>query len=218
MVPKGISDECIKTVQKGKGKNMDMFEQMQYIITMTRCFDLLEENTEKTFQVMKEDWESNDAFNRIQNWIGKSESLEKDIRQDLESWKEKTHLNKQINSIPFPDVKNELQQRIQRRDKIVIDDVMKLLNIVIKEGWSIGVVKLLSKYVATLLMEYMDIYLLARIFKSREYNNIIIYVGDAHAEYYREFLARMGLPVYKETRSSDDYVTCIDVQKFIPFF
>ncbi len=72
----------------------------------------------------------------------------------------------------------------------------------------------------------MDGYLLARIFKKfknvknqpEEPHNIIIYVGDAHAEHYRDFLKKLGFKEHKH-KTQLLYERCLHLQKFPqPFF
>jgi len=72
----------------------------------------------------------------------------------------------------------------------------------------------------------MDMYLMGRVFRKfgnePESSNIIIYVGDAHAEFYRDLLLRMTfqengyIPTKKEGEVG---FQCLDISQFkLPFF
>ena len=65
----------------------------------------------------------------------------------------------------------------------------------------------------------LDLYLLARLFRSFQGNpaqNVLIYVGDAHAEMMRGFFKDLGLKEIQKVRSEK---SCIDISGFKkPFF
>ncbi len=63
------------------------------------------------------------------------------------------------------------------------------------------------------IMTVMDFYLIARSFRFS--NNVIIYVGDAHANVYRELLDFLGFEEINIVRNQSQ---CLDISEFRPFF
>ena len=63
----------------------------------------------------------------------------------------------------------------------------------------------------------MDIYVLARIFKNPEFKYIVIYVGDSHAEAYRNILNRLGFQIRREYVNPSE-TKCVPIEPFKPFF
>jgi hypothetical protein len=71
------------------------------------------------------------------------------------------------------------------------------------------------------LIEMMDIYLMARIFKNSEFKHIIVYVGDLHATTYRDLLDEFGFKLRKSyglRGKSKAYTKCVPIKPFEPFF
>jgi hypothetical protein len=75
---------------------------------------------------------------------------------------------------------------------------------------------------------FMDMYALARIFRSfrqvpgkysDDPTHVIIYAGDAHSQNYRRVLKKLGFKLVQETRSEKRYHQCLDISRFHqPFF
>ena len=77
--------------------------------------------------------------------------------------------------------------------------------------------------------QIMDIYLLSRVFRMFSHhesrslngsiNNVIIYVGDAHADEYRRILLSLGFSMdYRAQKAEGGTSSCLDVSDFWPIY
>jgi hypothetical protein len=62
----------------------------------------------------------------------------------------------------------------------------------------------------------MDVYLMARIMKNSEFKHIVIYVGNWHANVYRQWLHELGFQERKNINSGES--KCIRINEFYPLF
>lgn len=155
-------------------------------------------------------------------------------------------LEKQLEHIKNNDVKTKLIQYIEHninmqanKDNsyniaLSLEKMIDILKMVKKQATSDNVESLLLKtdiikhadnlYMGMLksLVYYMDMYLLARLFRefkskrgfnSHEPKYVIIYAGNSHAEHYREFLKILDFDMLKEIKVSNKYDNCIDIRE-----
>jgi hypothetical protein len=146
-----------------------------------------------------------------------------DMKTHIDIFLEKVGVRKEINRIREKEVKHYLEELLEDE----IDETFKqikeiqillyqLQNSFNKEkDKMLGYLKNLR---AVFLERFMDIYLLARVFKNSNFKHIIIYVGDVHAQYYRTCLDELGFITRNSIGLSDEDKTCVDVRSFGTFF
>lgn len=113
---------------------------------------------------------------------------------------------------------NYYRQRISDLPKF-ITEVEEYIS-VLKRGYvNHGTSRKLGKQLIIIYSIVLDLYLLGRIFRKFQDadspTNILIYVGDAHAEAIRGFLTQLGFEKIHEVQSEND---CVDVSEFGGFF
>jgi hypothetical protein len=105
--------------------------------------------------------------------------------------------------------------------------ILKILQLEIDKNMltptdAINRINIITKFIA-LYVWIMDAYLIGRLFKANykpKISNIMIYVGDRHANNYINILTRIGFKIINrvESNTKDDF-QCIDVRSFKqPFF
>jgi hypothetical protein len=137
-------------------------------------------------------------------------------------------LTKEVKKVKDPNIKNFLkkyldnwrQKQVRNLKKYLSDMIIQLENFLqdIEENVS----ELAEEFDESFLMLQTDIYTMARIFKrvsggAPEFDNVIIYTGDAHSTFYRNVLDNFEFEV-KDSFQSPDEVRCVDIREFKPFF
>lgn len=140
---------------------------------------------------------------------------------------------KQLENIEFPqiyqDIKNELiHHYIKKWISIIFDNLDFLRNIIDKTPLELNKDndKIFNIQQSMLKNDkIMDVYLLSRLFKKHQNapssQNIIIYVGLNHANFYKDFFQRHGFKSIRSTSSIDNNRDhqCINISNFKqPFF
>lgn len=161
---------------------------------------------------------------------------------ELIRFEELSHLKKDILAIPFPVIREDLFERMidaRQTNLQIAKHIFDALNeynhsiqelqddLDLQDVYYEGIEALVydlckvSGYDVRYLMEYMDIYLLSRIFKT--YRNgpdtkrVIIFVGETHAEAYRKQFSQWGF-ISQIIQSDNDY-NCVRVPaEHLPFF
>jgi hypothetical protein len=175
------------------------------------------------------------------DWVELNQ-LTKDPMKYLESTKTKTKIHKQYSKLQYP----ELEKEIENFYKSIIIDLFRqylheqfitstktileldndLKNIEKRLEKSIEIT---TKVLLMGISRLMDLYLVSRMFRkfknikgrfSEPPTNIIVYVGEQHAENYRRFLDYLGFSkVSSESKNENKDFQCLDVTKFKqPFF
>ena len=156
------------------------------------------------------------ANERVKNHIKQMKNYVKDdiLNQHIIKFTEKVGIVKQIAKVQDATVRTKLTSRYN----IEIDKTFDILKDAIFNWqcieYNITAVSKLNKLwkdVGDYLMDFMDIYLLARIFKNPNFKYIIIYVGNSHAEKYRHFLNDCGFQLVNKEESNK---TCVNIENF----
>jgi GTP-binding protein EngB required for normal cell division len=134
--------------------------------------------------------------------------------REVDSFLDRSGVTKEVNKVQDPFISTELKKMLNI-GKTHVYNLVRDLFILRKDTAPKDIVDLMRSMYANFLIEFMDIYLLARIFKNSDFKNIIIYAGDYHARVYRSFLKRIGVSTIREIHSEK---TCINVGAFEPFF
>jgi GTP-binding protein EngB required for normal cell division len=137
--------------------------------------------------------------------LGKSMDDDQLMRH-VDSFLEQAGVTKEVYKVQDPFIQAELKTLLDVGKKRTCNHIKQVMETKQMSGLS----------TADFLIEFMDIYCLARIFKNSNYKHIIIYAGDYHARVYRAFLQRIGVSTRRATDSFDQ--TCINVGTFEPFF
>lgn len=142
-------------------------------------------------------------------------------------------INKQIQNIPFENVRNLILSYKKSipsfyYNKEIFDILRKEDLNEMKEKES--VLRQYGKLLSNSASQIMDLYVMARMFRkfkkpaiSETPENIIIYVGNTHAAYYRFFLKNLEFDLVNVTVTGDnksaDSFQCLDIRGFnYPFF
>lgn len=156
------------------------------------------------------------------------------VDTDEKSIYEKSKIAKQYNNIKDPNVRKILDEfktvKLTSLQKIKdsILEIIKTLNTIIKvsdnpklnKSESLQILRttfepLIDIASKTTICHIMDLYLLARLFRS--YKNapdakyVIIYVGENHAETYKIALSKLGFTISFHRKSPPKFNNCIDI-------
>ena len=132
-------------------------------------------------------------------------------------------IRKQINSIKDPNIQGYLLTSFLERSTIAADRLWSLQKSNSKDYPAIVFESV------ELCVAIMDLYLMARLFRnfktvegkySKSPENIVIYAGDYHANYYRSALEQLGFKTRRSIASKTDGndFQCLNVKEFYPWF
>jgi hypothetical protein len=156
------------------------------------------------------------------------------ITNELIQYEEISHVHKNIRAVSDPLIRGELENRLLNVRNETLQQLVSLSDLLreyyteydtngtINPDKMRTIIELMIK--DNFLMEYMDIYLLSRIFKSfkdgPDTSRIVIFVGDAHANKYRESLREWGFNEQViQDRSYYGDTNCVHVPaEHLPFF
>jgi hypothetical protein len=159
--------------------------------------------------------------------------LEKNIPEVRPSLLKESKIMKQIEAINDPEIIEilELKARVALRnlainfDKNSINNILKTIKefALTKQLPNEKLLALLPKYhiLINSMVGFMDIYLLARLFKSPDAKNVIIFVGETHATYYNNLFGKLGfiLSGFSESKQRAKNYQCVSLKPFkLPFF
>jgi hypothetical protein len=174
--------------------------------------------------------ESGTVTTEIINFLNNIQLDMNNILKQLEIFEDISHLNKNINAITIPFIREDLEDRkiIARRQNF--EYAKNLIETLQEYIYEVENAKNTEEYLLETILEhkyfflkdYMDIYLLSRIFKTfkdgLDTERVIIYVGDAHADDYREQLTNWGF-VQQIIQSNNNDNTCVHIpSRYLPFF
>ena len=168
-----------------------------------------------------------------------AQKKQNDIIKDMESFLDVSGFNKELSKLQaglrvrFTQKVDEFKQKdINIATEIIkvvgenISDFEKFMDgandaTTLKKSFEI--IRKIKNHVGDFIIGFMDIYLLARVFKNPEFKHIIIYVGNNHAQYYRTFLKDIGFESFDPFNSQQIALqtttkACVDVKPFEPFF
>ena len=211
-------------------KEMEPFNDFRYYyLNLIRYYntreEIYKENLEQT-RIKK-----NDIINNL------SDLLDKGI--DYLIYISKT--NKQLDNLEFHDLKPLIKTYFGNKIRVLlknfnIDKVKNIFSVgdeMIKGKFpnkkEIDIIKTFSTQILDFTSYLMDMYLFSRMFrkfKKTEKNhsepptNIVIYVGDWHAENYRKLLDLLGFTskISQSKKEGTDF-QCVNISKFVqPFF
>lgn len=177
--------------------------------------------------------------------------LNREINNEYETTILQTGLDKELSKLSniYPNMSEELRYMTNKKHSTIISIIQKIeqltnnldelvtkniiacsqdyecLSTVIKKyiNYIVEIIVQLTELESYYIQLFMDEYLLARIFKNPEFKDIIIYVGNNHAERYRNFLKglqfNIGKEAYNVNYDSSDIaimtnIQCIDVEHF----
>ncbi len=161
---------------------------------------------------------------------------------DIRSWEEIVRIFKATDDLlnlimVESDIRGKLAKQLREADPEVVQKMLayyrkRILDInkfireieeylgILRRGYvRMGTSNELGMKLIKLQSVVLDLYLLGRVFRSfrgaAPPQNILIYVGDGHAEAMRGFLKELGFDLIQETHSK---TTCIDISEFSKFF
>ena len=169
-------------------------------------------------------------------------SLDKLLSKGINEWIKISKVYKQLDNLEFPEVgamiKQESEKEVKKLLKVLTPDFIRMT---LEVGYDIinipdyfpsketafKIFKM-NAYVIDGFSHIMDMYLFSRMFRkfkktktmSEPPTNIVVYVGDWHANNYRKLLDKLGF-THKESKSKTKGIDfqCVNISNFVqPFF
>jgi hypothetical protein len=228
-------------VRKGKSKNLPFFMKLEINIVDTLFYAFRYHDLKIYKMALKEINELLSDSDRNE-YIKNSKSYDLFIPYLLNVYN-KFKILRQLEKIPYKHVKNILTNYLYSKISKIdlkyfqLDKIISIISKFPKDHIPFELfddLVYLLKYVRENLIEltanFMDFYLMSRLFRrfkqinfqnSKEPENIIIYVGDIHADNYRAILKKLDFQqefitkakgIFVE-RYDKDWETCIDISK-----
>lgn len=117
----------------------------------------------------------------------------------------------------IPTFKRVETNLIKAKDDFIMDNITTNLEKEFSTSLNLFIDELDDLYWSHWSKIYTDVYLLAKLFNNDNYNSVIIYVGEQHARYYRDFLEKINYTCIRKVynQDQDDFVSqCLDVSDF----
>jgi hypothetical protein len=140
--------------------------------------------------------------------------------QDWKKFLDRQGVQKQIDKIPYPEIRKHLSDRLHDLNVLYnYFGMVKKLETELASPYTQtfkDIYPLLLNTFDDYMIHITDIYLIARMMKNPDTRYIVIYVGDWHADVYRQWLTQYGFEERKRIVSID--TQCIDITPLQPFF